>query len=176
MHNTCSYLMQKQHLVKCQILLHTYYNIAKKAYTGVCYSIRSLYEYQICCPQWRKVWHLTKCNLVPRTHDPLGRGTKGSGIIHLFSPQILEIRYYCARAKFFKMEDMRTEINTILMLWRKYEEFFVVLFLHNAIHSINYIHSVVTLFKEILARPTIKRLLLFKTFLQQNYCENKPKQ
>ena len=45
--------------------------------------------------------------------DPLGRGTKGSGIIHLFSPQILEIRYYCACAKSFKMEDMRTEIDTI---------------------------------------------------------------
>ena len=25
-------------------------------------------------------------NLVPRYHDPLGRGTKGSDIIHLFSP------------------------------------------------------------------------------------------
>ena len=39
-------------------------------------------------------------NLVPRARDPLGRGTKGSGIIHLFSPQILEIRYYCSCAKF----------------------------------------------------------------------------
>ena len=52
-------------------------------------------------------------NLVPRARDPLGRGTKGSGIVHLFSPQILEIRYYCACAKFFKIEDMRTEIDTI---------------------------------------------------------------
>ena len=62
----------------------------------------------------------------------------------------------------------------ILILGRKYEEFFVVLlsFLHNAIYSINYIHSVVTLFKEIHVRLTINRLLTFKTFLQQNYCEN----
>ena len=117
-------------------------------------------------------------NLVPRARDPLGRGTKGSGIIHLFSPQIVGIRYYCACAKFFKMEDMRTEIHTIthyiLILGRKYEEFFVVLlsFLHNAIYFINYIHSVVTLFKEIFVRLTINRLLTFKTFLQQNYCEN----
>ena len=110
-------------------------------------------------------------NLVPRVRDPLGRGTKGSGIIHLFSPQILEIRYYCACAKFFKMEDMRTEIDTILILGRKYEEFFVVLlsFLHNVIYSVNCIHSVVTLFKEIFVRLTINRLLTFKTFLQQNY-------
>ena len=54
-----------------------------------------------------------KANLVPRARDPVGRGTKGSGIIHLFSPQILEIRDYCACAKFFKMEDMRTEMHTI---------------------------------------------------------------
>ena len=54
-----------------------------------------------------------KVNLVPRARDPLGRGTKGSGIIHLLSPQIVEIPYYCACAKFFKMEDMRTEIHTI---------------------------------------------------------------
>ena len=62
----------------------------------------------------------------------------------------------------------------ILILGRKYEEYFVVLlsFLHNAIYSINYIHSVVTLFKEIHVRLTINRLLTFKTFLQQNYCEN----
>ena len=62
----------------------------------------------------------------------------------------------------------------ILILGRKYEEFFVVLlsFLHNAIYSINYIHSVVTLFKEIHVRLTINRPLTFKTFLQQNYCEN----
>ena len=114
-------------------------------------------------------------NLVPRARDLLSRGTKGSSIIHLFSPQIVEIRYYCARAKFFKMEDMRTEIHAIfLILGRKYEEFFVVLlsFLHNAIYSINSIHSVVTLFKEIHVRLTINRLLTFKTFLQQNYCEN----
>ena len=38
-------------------------------------------------------------NLVPRARDPLGRGTKGSGINHLFSPQILEIRYYCAQGR-----------------------------------------------------------------------------
>ena len=114
-------------------------------------------------------------NLVPRARDPLGLGTKGSGIIHLLSPQIVEIRYYCACATFFKMEDMRTDIHTIfLILGRKYEEFFVVLlsFLHNAIYSINYIHSAVTLFKEIHVRLTINRLLTFKTFLQQNYCEN----
>ena len=39
----------------------------------------------------------------------------------------------------------------ILILGRKYEEYFVVLlsFLHNAIYSIKYIHSVGTLFKEI---------------------------
>ena len=62
----------------------------------------------------------------------------------------------------------------ILILRRKYEEFFVVLlsFLHNAIYSINYLHSVVTLFKEIHVRLTINILLTFKTFLQQNYCEN----
>ena len=62
----------------------------------------------------------------------------------------------------------------ILILWRKYEEFFVVLlsFLPNAIYFINYIHSVVTLFKEIHVQLTINRLLTFKTFLQQNYCEN----
>ena len=62
----------------------------------------------------------------------------------------------------------------ILILGRKYEEFFVVLlsFLHNVIYSINCIHSVVTLFKEIFVRLTINRLLTFKTFLQQNYCEN----
>ena len=66
---------------------------------------------------------------------------------------------------------MQTEIDTI---FRKYEEFFVVLlsFLHNAIYSINYIHSVVTLLKEILVRLTINRLLTFKTFLQSNYCKN----
>ena len=52
-------------------------------------------------------------NLVPLARDPLGRGTKGPGIIHLFFPQILEIRYYCTCAKFFKMEGMRTEIDTI---------------------------------------------------------------
>ena len=70
----------------------------------------------------------------------------------------------------------RANRNThrILILGRKYEEFFVVLlsFLHNAIYSINYIHSVVTLFKEIHVRLTINKLLTFKTFLQQNYCEN----
>ena len=54
------------------------------------------------------------------------------------------------------------------------KNFFVVLlsFLQNAIYFINYIHSVVTLFKEIFVRLTINRLLTFKTFLQQNYCEN----
>ena len=41
------------------------------------------------------------------------------GIIHLFSPQIVEIRYYCACAKFFKMEDMRTEIHTIFLFWEE---------------------------------------------------------
>ena len=53
----------------------------------------------------------------------------------------------------------------ILILGRKYEEFFVVLlsFVHNAIYSINYIHSVVTLFNEIHVRLTINRLLTFKT-------------
>ena len=70
----------------------------------------------------------------------------------------------------------RANRNThyILILGRKYEEFFVVLlsFLHNAIYSINYIHSVVTLFKEIYVRLTINRLLTFKTFLLQSYCEN----
>ena len=62
----------------------------------------------------------------------------------------------------------------ILILGRKYEVFFVVLlsFLHNAIYSVNYIHSVVILFREIHVRLTINRLLTFKTFLQQNYCEN----
>ena len=62
----------------------------------------------------------------------------------------------------------------ILTLGKKYEEFFVVLlsFLHNATYSINYIHSVGILFKEIYVRLTINRLLTFKTFLQQNYCEN----
>ena len=61
----------------------------------------------------------------------------------------------------------------ILILGRKYEEFFVVLlsFLHNTIYSRDYIHSVVTLCKEIHVRLTINRLLIFKTFLQQNYCE-----
>ena len=56
----------------------------------------------------------------------------------------------------------------ILILGRKYEDFFVVplSFLHNAIYDINYIHSVVTLFKEILVRLTTNRLLLFKIFLQ----------
>ena len=40
------------------------------------------------------------------------------------------------------------------------KNFFVVLLslLHNAIYSINYIHSVVTLFKEIHVRLTINRL------------------
>ena len=62
----------------------------------------------------------------------------------------------------------------ILILGRKYEEYFVVFlsFLHNAIYSIKYIHSVGTLFKEIHVRLTINRLLTFKTILQQNYCEN----
>ena len=64
----------------------------------------------------------------------------------------------------------------ILILGRTYEEFFVVLlsFLHNTIYSINYIHSVVTLFKDICihVRLTINRLLTFKTFLQQSYCKN----
>ena len=122
------------------------------------------------CSYWLRTW---RPNLVPRARDPLGRGTKGSGTIHLFSPQIVEIRYYCACAKFFKMEDMRTE-HYILILGRKYEEFFVVLlsFFHNTIYSINYIHSVVTLCKEIHVRLTINRLLTFKTFLQQSYCKN----
>ena len=71
-------------------------------------------------------------------------------------------------------EHANRNTHYILILGRKYEEFFVVLlsFLHNAIYSINYIHSVVTLFKEIHVRLTINRLLTFKTFLQQNYCEN----
>ena len=57
-------------------------------------------------------WHFAKTRkLVPRARDPLGQETKG--IIHLFPPQILEIRYYCACARYFKMEDMLTEISEL---------------------------------------------------------------
>ena len=67
-------------------------------------------------------------NLVLRARGPLGRGTKGSGIIHLISPQIVEIRYYCACAKFFKMEDMRTEIRTIFYFWEENMKNFLLFF------------------------------------------------
>ena len=58
---------------------------------------------------------------------------------------------------------MNRNTHYILILGRKYEEFFVVLlsFLHNAIYSINSIHSVVTLFK-----GTFTRYDLSGRFLQ----------
>ena len=114
-------------------------------------------------------------NLVPRARDPLGRGTRNPFFsTNRGDPVLLRM------CKVFQ-DGGHANRNThhILNLGRKYEEFFVVLlsFLQNAIYSINYIHSVVTLFKEIHVRLAINKLLTFKTFLQTKLLRKyKPKQ
>ena len=112
-----------------------------------------------------------------RTQNPRSSRSRNEGLWHnafVFptkrgDPVLLRMCKVC-------QDGGRANRNThhILILGRKYDEFFVVLlsFVYNAIYCMNYIHSVVTLFKEIHVRLTINRLLTFKTFLQQNYCEN----
>ena len=50
---------------------------------------------------------------------PLGRGTKSSGIIHLFSPQIPYSGDLVLLRIIFQDGDTRTEIDTIFQFWEE---------------------------------------------------------
>ena len=58
------------------------------------FEFRILHEYTRCA---LKLSSRICGNLVPRARDPLDRGAKGSGMVHLLSPQIVDIMYLLLR-------------------------------------------------------------------------------
>ena len=77
------------------------------------FEFRILHEYTRCA---LKLSSRICGNLVPTARDPLDRGAKGSGMVHLLSPQIVDIMYYCVCAEFFKMDGMQTETDTMFQV------------------------------------------------------------